>query len=1249
MDFYKVRHRSLKRGVIEVYPDFSVGRSKDLMIRGRSFYAIWNEQTGLWSTDEYDVARIVDEDLREYAEKLESKADGAIQVQYMNSFSSRSWRDYRAFIGLMPDSSTQLDSKLTFSNTEVKKSDYVSKRLPYPLQKMPCNAFMEILTTLYNEEERQKLEWAIGSIVAGDSVEIQKFVVLYGPPGGGKGTILNIIQQIFEGYYTTFEAKSLVGSNNAFATEVFRSNPLVAIQHDGDLSRIEDNTKLNSIVSHEEMVINEKHKPTYTARVNSFLFMGTNKPVKISDAKSGVIRRLIDVKPSGKKIEPNRYQALMMQIGFELGGIAQHCLEVYRDMGKNFYSGYSPTEMMLETDMFYNFVEDNFEVFYNQSYTSLQQAFTMYKTYMDENSSSDYRMPMYRFRDELKNYFGQYHERVQIDGERLRKVYQDFAVDKFKTYVVETEPISLSLDSKTSLVDDILADYPAQYANEAGTPIQKWANVDTSLSDLDTRKVHYVKPPLNHIVIDFDLKDEDGEKSAELNLEAASMWPSTYAEFSKGGAGIHLHYIYDGDVEELSRIYDEGIEVKVFVGNSSLRRRVSRCNDVPIATISSGLPLKEKKVINQQSVKNEKNLRNLIERNLRKEIHGATRPSIDFIHKILDDAYESGMHYDVTNMRHDILAFANNSTNQAPYCVRTVAKMKFHSDEISKPDAYPEDEGKIAFFDLEVFPNLFLLGWAYEDDEDDYVHVLVNPTPQEIETTLFNLRLIGFNNRRYDNHILYARFMGYNNEQLYKLSQKIIEGSKNSSFGEAYNLSYTDIYDYASKKQSLKKWEIELGIHHKELAHPWDEPVPEDKIPEVIEYMKNDVRATKAVHKARQQDFAARKILAELSGLTVNDTTQRHTAKIVFGNDPQPQKKFVYTDLSETFYGYKFEKGQSTYRGEVVGEGGYVHAEPGAYTDVVVLDVASMHPTSIEALNLFGPYTKNFSALKEARLAIKHEDYDRAGKLLGGALRPYLADHSTAKELSYALKIVINIVYGLTSAKFSNPFKDDRNIDNIVAKRGALFMINLKNEVQRQGFQAAHIKTDSIKIPGATPEIIQFVIDYGKEYGYEFEHEETYKKMCLVNQAVFIAQKSDGSWEAVGKQFQVPYVYKTLFSKEKIEFEDLCETFQVTTELHLNMGTEEDPDMKFIGKVGRFCPMLEGKGGGYLMRKSKDGKYHSATGAKGFRWMESEMVKQLGLEDHIDMSYFDKQVDDAVSEIGGYTDTEWFFEDKETE
>jgi hypothetical protein len=343
------------------------------------------------------------------------------------------------------------------------------------------------------------------------------------------------------------------------------------------------------------------------------------------------------------------------------------------------------------------------------------------------------------------------------------------------------------------------------------------------------------------------------------------------------------------------------------------------------------------------------------------------------------------------------------------------------------------------------------------------------------------------------------------------------------------------------------------------------------------------------------------------------------------------------------FPGYKFENGVSTYRGEEPGEGGYVYAEPGIYENVALLDIASMHPHSILALNLFGEYTDRFADILNARIAIKHQDYEKASTMLDGALAEYLTNKDDAKALANALKIVINSVYGFTTATFDNPFKDPRNVDNIVAKRGALFMINLKHEVQERGFTVAHIKTDSIKIPNATPEIISFVMDYGKQYGYTFEHEATYEKMCLVNDAVYIAKYADsGEWTATGTQFQVPYVFKSLFSKEPIIFDDMCETKSVTSSLYLDFNEElpeGEHDYHFVGRIGKFTPVKAGCGGALLLRE-KDGKYSAATGTKGYRWMESDMVKDN--QDIIDISYYAKMVDDAIAAIEEYGDVNDF-------
>jgi hypothetical protein len=1237
MDFYQITVKETK-GAFEIYPDFRVGRSKDLMVRGRSFYAIWDEARGLWSTDEYDVQRIVDEDLRRYADEAKERDGISYVVKDLRSFSSNGWNQFRKFISLISDNSHQLDENLTFANTEVKKSDYVSRRLPYPLAPGDHSAWDELIGTLYSVEERAKIEWAIGAVVSGDSKKIQKFLVLYGPAGTGKSTVLNIVEKLFQGYTTTFESKALGSNNNAFATEVFKANPLVAIQHDGDLSRIEDNTKLNSIISHEEMTMNEKYKPSYTSRVNAFLFMGTNQPVKISDAKSGIIRRLIDVHPTGIKIPANHYHTLMAKIDFELGAIAHHCLQVYQSMGKNYYNAYRPVEMMFQTDVFFNFIEANYDIFKAQDSVSLKQAYSLYKEFcVDTGIAVNQWLPQYKVREELRNYFDEFKDREVVDGVTVRSFYKGFNANKFKAQTKDEHTFSLVIDETKSIFDSEFSNQPAQGAKEDETPLRRWSSVKTTLADIDTSTLHFVKVPENHIVIDFDLKDVNGTKSLERNLEAASTWPATYAELSKSGSGVHLHYNYDGDTSELSPVFSEGIEVKVYRGDASLRRMLTKCNSVPIATINSGLPIREKKVLNSNTMHSEKSIRDMIARNLRKEIHPGTKPSIDFIKKVLDDAYESGMPYDVTDLRPKILAFANNSTNQALNCLKIVKTMKWASENPSNDIVEPKDE-RLVFYDLEVYPNLFVVCWKYEGDSN--VVAMINPKPHDVEP-LFKFKLVGFNNRRYDNHILYAASMGYSNEQLFELSQKlVVHNQMSAGFGEAYNLSYCDIWDFSSVKKSLKKFEIDLGIHHMELDFPWDEPVPEENWPKVVEYCKNDVVAEETVFNDRKADFVARQILAELSGLSINDTTQKHTAKIIFGNDRNPQSKFVYTDLSKEFPGYEFDRGKSVYNDELPGEGGYVYAEPGMYQNVAVLDIASMHPTTIEVLNLFGDeYTRKYSDLKDARIAIKHGDFESARNMLDGRLAPYLVDESSAKELAYALKIVINIVYGLTSAKFPNPFKDPRNIDNIVAKRGALFMIDLKKAVQEQGFTVAHIKTDSIKIPDATQEIIDFVFNFGSKYGYTFEHESTYDYFCLVNDAVYIARESD-HYEAVGAQFQHPYVFKTLFSKEPIGFDDLCETKSVVQGvMYLDFESTEKPmalstgHMHHVGKTGRFVPVLESGG---ILYRVKDEKCYAVTGTKGYLWIEAEIAKSMGNKLKVDMSYFEALAEEAKNAIDMY-------------
>ena len=1280
-DFFKVTHRNYeKKGqkYYDVYPEFLVRPTDDLMIRGGKFYAVLNKNTGFWETDEYRIQRYVDEELEIYAKENKDiqNAKAAlgiychVNVLTMINNRSRSWIEYKTYVNNLPDNYCQLDDKLCFDVDKVKPEEHLSKKLPYKLKRGDHSAWDELVGTLYDPKEREKIEWAIGSVISGDSKEIQKFIVLYGEPGAGKGTILKIIQKMFPGYYEVFDAKSLGNNSNAFAFEQFRSNPLIALQMDGDLSKIEDNSKLNSLVSHETVLMNEKRKQSYSFTPRCFLFMASNKEVKMTDANSGLLRRLIDVNPSGRKLPKREYDRLMGDIEFQLGAIAHHCLDVYRNLGKNYYNSYEPTQMMLLTNPIYNFLKDSYEdpeTIGKIDPIQMQELYGYWLKYCELNGIMN-RYAKYQFFSEVKPYYKEFKERGRNnEGKQVRSVLSGLKVKRLyngsygrKDDILDGRSLSLVLDKTVSLLDTDLKDCQAQYAEEkaegGSKPSAAWSWCKTTLKDIDTSRLHFVRPPKNHIVIDFDLKNEKGEKDALKNLEAADKFPKTYAEYSQGGKGLHLHYIYDGDVEELSSLYAPDIEIKVFTGKASLRRRLTLCNDIPVATISSGLPKKEmKETVDYDVIENEQHLMRIIAKCLAKDIaQPYTAPAMSLIKKTLDTAYASGISYDIRGeMQRKISAFAAKSHHQKDYCMKIANELHYCSKDCEKttpstkeepgPEAkvdikaildlelpkelqiskrqvrvetkpLPQKDG-LVFFDIEVFPNLFLVNW--KEAGTPAVARMINPTRSEI-CKLCTRKLVGFNCRRYDNHILYARMQGRSIEGLYKLSQDIISGQRGALITGAYDISYTDVYDFAAKKQSLKKWEIELGIHHQELGLPWDQPVPEERWAEVAAYCDNDVIATEAVFDHLAGDFKAREILADIAGMKVNDTTNQLTTRIIFGSDPKPQSQFNYPDLTKEFPGYRFEAGKSYYRhrydipkgedfnlhrdalkslygdrfvwfdpverwievDEEIGEGGRVYAVPGIHEHVITFDVASMHPSSIIAENGFGKYTDGFKQLLDIRIAIKHKDYDRAKKMLDGKLAKYLDDPEQADALSQALKIAINSVYGLTAAGFENKFRDPRNKDNWVAKRGALFIETLRLKVIEMGGRVVHIKTDSIKVVEPSEKIKKFIMDYGKQWGYTFEIEDIYEKMCLVNDAVYIAlrdredpgwlkecrkakKKAEETgkpyreptrWSATGAQFAHPYVFKTLFSHEPVTFRDLCETKTVTSALYLDFN-----------------------------------------------------------------------------------------------
>lgn len=1224
----------------EVSPDFIFGDAKDLVVKGSKFYAYWNGS--FWDTKQKNLFYDIDSLLWRKARELEDGRPGLrIDVKEIRKASAGKFRLFADFCKACETSEISFNQKVLFADHKMQRRDYATTQLTYSPQEGEAVAFKELIGTLYLPKELDKILWFMGALFTNNMYKIEKFMYLYGSKGSGKGTVLKIFRMLFQEYCGTIDLK-LLTSADQFATGQIQEVPLL-IDEDTDISHIYNDTPLLKLTSHETISVNKKFKEPYDVRFIGLLITASNQRYKVRNVDSGITRRAIVVNPSGQKVSHTKYNQLMTQIKYELPYIANMAIQRFEELGFDYYDDYFDVDMAEQTDHIFDFMRTN--AIHMQHGITLKQISELYREYLEDMGwkTDGYKATIKR---EALRYFDTMLKDSHIDGMRVNNYFKGFRWNvAFPEGVVGTTEANdtvipddwLDFNYHNEVFNKLAAEYPAQLALRNGNPSEKWDNVVTTLSDIKTSKLHWVKVPLNHIIIDFDLKDEEGNKNLELNIEAASKFPPTYAELSKSGQGIHLHYIYDGNVNELNNLVDKHIEIKVYKGNASLRRIDKASNNLQPSHISSGLPLKERKDETMyEHVKEitytEKTLRKFVKRQLgmiegKEPSHPNTKPTIDFIAHEIQKAFDMGLEYDLTDLKHDVFLRAIRSTNNKEYCVAVFQKIPWSSirdDEgvtenklTNFTKIYPKEE--LVFFDIEVYPNLFVVVWKkYHDDE---FTKWINPTPDQIEY-LLSFPIVGFNNRRYDNHILYARLLGCNNLELFRQSYRIVneKNAKSGMYAAAYELSYTDIYEYAQKKQSLKRWEVDLGIKHVEMEIPWDQPVPEELIPVVVDYCVNDVDATEKLFDAIYADYVAREILATIAKGSMNATNNQLTAKFIFGDDPRPQDKFNYVNLATIFPGYKYEFGKSYYRGFETGEGGFVYAEPGVYKNIALLDVESMHPNSLVNMNYFGPYTQRYADLLKVRVLLKHNKIDEVKRMFDGVLAPFLDNPEFLKPLVTALKIVINSVYGMTSAKFDNKFKHPDNIDNIVAKRGALFMVDLKFAIKEQGYQVCHIKTDSVKIPNADEKIIKFVEDFGAQdkYKYRFEHEHTYKRMALINNAVYIAQLEDDKWSPTGAEYANTYLLKRVWTKEELVDKDFFITKQ--SKGHIYLGDE------FVGKVGYI---YASKTGAECMWTEDNENFKSITGTKGYLFKQTD---KFDIED-VDFSFYDKIAIDGLKKI----------------
>lgn len=144
----------------------------------------------------------------------------------------------------------------------------------------------ELLGTLLSDEDRKKIEWSIGCVLAGGPAKILSVV---GEAGSGKSSILTLALRVFE---ECREEDSLK----------------VSILHEGLVEGFSD---------------------------DSFVFVSSLSPVL--PPYFDEINPILETQTTGQKLSLNKFYLLAGFIGSSLGSIALKCLKTYRELGPTHY------------------------------------------------------------------------------------------------------------------------------------------------------------------------------------------------------------------------------------------------------------------------------------------------------------------------------------------------------------------------------------------------------------------------------------------------------------------------------------------------------------------------------------------------------------------------------------------------------------------------------------------------------------------------------------------------------------------------------------------------------------------------------------------------------------------------------------------------------------------------------------------------------------------------------------------------
>lgn len=392
------------------------------------------------------------------------------------------------------------------------------------------------------------------------------------------------------------------------------------------------------------------------------------------------------------------------------------------------------------------------------------------------------------------------------------------------------------------------------------------------------------------------------------------------------------------------------------------------------------------------------------------------------------------------------------------------------------------------FYDIETYPNLFLIEANQSNwDEDTFIE-LENPTGTELMNFISNRELIGFFNHGFDDVVLstiltrlQASFIPLdapiNPLWVYQIAQELIQNETDRFFG-GLRQPTEDVMKYRDfeTQLNLKSFENLLMMPIIESSFPFDQPLPKAGIPKTKRYCKNDVKATRRSYEFLKnkgavnavetlRNFVAEKLQVEPESLIKSGT---NSLMIKLFKNPTYNRQDFFDYIENCGFDYAFsdpnfvewynkiinwaddklklEKPELEFvRNGVEYKfalgGGHGHNEKVQFKNVKGGDFESLYPwILINILGLGPQYTALYQEIVETRIKAK----------------------KTNKQLAAGLKLAINSLYGLTRSLNNGAQLYNKYLGLDICIVGQVMLYDMALRMEEAGATLVNINTDGI-------------------------------------------------------------------------------------------------------------------------------------------------------------------------------------------